>query len=957
MTVTTETEGNVDTARFEAGQRTEVITVSTAGTTFNSGDGITLRVRPAREFVTADYRVGSPASAKVEVTEPTVTLGTLTLSAVNTNTFLGSTFEYMVRIEPAPAMDTSVPVTIAVSDEAGTGNLTLEPMSLSVDDSGTAKGLVHVTNSGTIATRSPIRISVTDPSANYTFVPSSKMVEVPIVAEPVAVDVSITGPTAGVTEGTNADFTLTASNATRDTDLTIAVSVADLAGRNDSDGNLLDYVQEDTLYVVLKANQESVSLSVPTKEPAGDEIDGLMVATILDGVGYDPKTDENVAYADIFDDDAPDNIRVAVNTLATPSVVEGQPITFRLNTFGTLTADFEVRYDLIVTGDVTTQTALIDQPITILADRTPANVIVPTKKLAAELGADAGIELVLRTARDFAGAKYRVTTGSRAKIGVRDEVPVLSIIDAPSFGTLGHAYRFKIKAEPAPTVELTNVPVRLVDFSTTDIIASTDPASAGTSGTINFPANQTEIEIVINTIDIDNPSGTEGLSFDFGTPPPGAKYEKTLAQAFPSFRSNNSPTASRPSISITPASTGLVRADLGAQAMFTITSDPLPNVAVPVKLKITETGNFIATSVNKTPTEMLSTAQTDNAFSVLTADPNSSMNDPNSDITVEILDDGDNYTLADSPDHKATVTATDDLIRTISISAPRYVEEGDMVTFTLSATPEPTGTDSVSVSFSVNHTGSNDYYDESTLSTTSPVTLNDANKTRDITFTTLSGITTNPASGADGDIEIEITGGGTDYVAASDMATVVTVQDADLIPEVSIARISPATIDEGETAIFELSAGTPGASSDFKATVEVSITSGDGNFLARTPPYTVEETILAATDKGTLRIPTVADTDDENNVTISVEVQTDPNESDSTKPVNYTASTTPASITIEDNDVSGATTAVTISGPAKVYEGQSADFTITANPAPTGTDVVRVNYRITEVGFILSYLG
>ena len=251
--VTTETEGNVDTARFEAGQRTEVITVSTAGTTFNSGDGITLRVRPAREFVTAAYRVGSPASAKVEVTEPTVTLGTLTLSAVNTNTFLGSTFEYMVRIEPAPTMGTSVPVTIAVSDEAGTGNLTLEPTSLSVDDSGTAKGLVHVANSGTIATRSPIRISVTDPSANYTFVPSSKMVEVPIVAEPVAVDVSITGPTAGVTEGNNADFTLTASNATRDTDLTIAVSVADLAGRNDSDGTLLDYVEEDTLYVVSKS--------------------------------------------------------------------------------------------------------------------------------------------------------------------------------------------------------------------------------------------------------------------------------------------------------------------------------------------------------------------------------------------------------------------------------------------------------------------------------------------------------------------------------------------------------------------------------------------------------------------------------------------------------------------------------------------------------------------------------
>ena len=73
------------------------------------------------------------------------------------------------------------------------------------------------------------------------------------------------------------------------------------------------------------------------------------------------------------------------------------------------------------------------------------------------------------------------------------------------------------------------------------------------------------------------------------------------------------------------------------------------------------------------------------------------------------------------------------------------------------------------------------------------------------------------------------------------------------------------------------------------------------------------------------------------------------------KPVNYTASTTPATITIEDNDIAGVSTVVTISGPAsgKVFEGHSADFTITATPAPAGTDVVVVNYRITEVGTFL----
>ena len=111
------------------------------------------------------------------------------------------------------------------------------------------------------------------------------------------------------------------------------------------------------------------------------------------------------------------------------------------------------------------------------------------------------------------------------KLAFETKFQCCQFLDAPSNGTLGHAYRFKIKAEPAPTVELTNVPVRLLDFSTTSIIAVRIPASLETDGTINFPANQTEIEIVINTIDIDNPDGFEGLSIAFGTPPSGAKYE------------------------------------------------------------------------------------------------------------------------------------------------------------------------------------------------------------------------------------------------------------------------------------------------------------------------------------------------------------------------------------------------------------------------------------------------
>ena len=44
---------------------------------------------------------------------------------------------------------------------------------------------------------------------------------------------------------------------------------------------------------------------------------------------------------------------------------------------------------------------------------------------------------------------------------------------------------------------------------------------------------------------------------------------------------------------------------------------------------------------------------------------------------------------------------------------------------------------------------------------------------------------------------------------ASETATSVTIQDKDLIPKVSIDLTSAAMIEEGETAVFELTTATP----------------------------------------------------------------------------------------------------------------------------------------------------
>ena len=81
-----------------AGESTDVITVSTAGATINSGDGITLRVLPPSEFNSAEYRVdANAASVKVDVTP---FIPELTLSVENAQTFLDGEIEFTVSIAP-----------------------------------------------------------------------------------------------------------------------------------------------------------------------------------------------------------------------------------------------------------------------------------------------------------------------------------------------------------------------------------------------------------------------------------------------------------------------------------------------------------------------------------------------------------------------------------------------------------------------------------------------------------------------------------------------------------------------------------------------------------------------------------------------------------------------------------------------------------------------------------------
>ena len=190
--VTTATEGPVTDVTFDAGSSTDVISVRTEGTTFNSGDGITLRVRSASELAALEYRVGSPASAKVGVTEAT---RILTLATEHTNGVLaGDIILFDVTLTPPPVTETIIMVEAI---DTGNSNTALNgtPISVTINPdenatSSSATGQITVASSGVTG---PITLKFPDDLTGYTFDPPGKSLSVPLGTQTTKPNLTIVG--------------------------------------------------------------------------------------------------------------------------------------------------------------------------------------------------------------------------------------------------------------------------------------------------------------------------------------------------------------------------------------------------------------------------------------------------------------------------------------------------------------------------------------------------------------------------------------------------------------------------------------------------------------------------------------------------------------------------------------------------------------------------------------------
>ncbi|MCY3656635.1 MAG: hypothetical protein OXG95_08510, partial [Chloroflexi bacterium] len=137
----------------------------------------------------------------------------------------------------------------------------------------------------------------------------------------------------------------------------------------------------------------------------------------------------------------------------------------------------------------------------------------------------------------------------------------------------------------------------------------------------------------------------------------------------------------------------------GSAATFTLTASPKPSSSISIKVDITQSGDYAASTAQRTVTIGKSGTAT---LSIPTT--GDSKDEPDGSVTATIAA-GSGYTGSGS----ATVTVKDDdppvVTLAVSIAAGSAVTEGSAATFTLTASPKP----SSSISIKVDITQSGDY--------------------------------------------------------------------------------------------------------------------------------------------------------------------------------------------------------------------------------------------------------
>ncbi len=735
-----------------------------------------------------------------------------------------------------------------------------------------------ITGTPTAASAStPYTIAVTDSngqSANYSF-----------NIEVVKPTVSFSAATSSPAESAGTVNVAVGLSPAPATDITVRYTVSGSA-TSGSDYTTL------TGSVSVSSGTASVNIPVTITDDSVDDDDETIILTLSAGGNFYTLGSTSVHTATITDNDDPP--AVPVLTIAGGSAVtEGTDASFTVtatpNVSGTVALSYTVAQtgDFVAAGDIgTTSVSFSGGTGTI----TIATVGDSTDE------ANGSVTVTLN-----AGSGYTLGGANTASVTVNDDdVPELTIT-AGSAVTEGTAASFTVSASPNAASEITvkyTVTQSGAFVSAGKLSAQTVPLSGGTA-TITVPT-------VGDSTDEANGSVTVTLNDGTGYTLGGAKTATV-----------NVNDDDVPELTITDGSA----VTEGTDASFTVSASPSASGSITVNYTVTQSGAFVASGELSSQTETLSGGTA--TITVPTVGDTTVEADGSVTVT---LTSGTGYTLG-SP-KTATVTVNDDddpppVTPTVTFDSASSTAAENAGTHNVGLTLSASQSGSVAVSYTVTGTATS-ASDYTALVTT--VSFSTGSTTVNIPVV----ITDDSSDEANETVIITLTDG-TAYDLGTTKVHTLTITDNDNPPPATpVVSISAGkAVAEGTDASFSVTASpAPGSAVILNYTVTQS-----GSFVA-TSNLNAQSVSLSG-GSGTITVPTVNDSADEVNGSVTVTLNTG---------TGYSVHNSDGAdtVTVTDDDVTEVSFAAATSSAA---EG-SGTRTVRVNLSPVPATSLTLNYTV-----------
>ena len=677
------------------------------------------------------YTVGAPASGSVAVRDdddppPVVPAVTIAPGAGVTE---GGDAVFTVTATPTPAADLAVTVTVA---PAGAYGVAAGSRTVTVPPAGSATLTLATTDDDADEPHGSVTATVAAGPGYTVGAPASGSVAVRDDDDPPPVVPAVTiAPGAGVTEGGDAVFTVTATPAPA-ADLAVTVTVAP-AG---------DFGVASGRRTVTVPTTGSATVTLATTDDAADEPDGSVTVTVKDGEGYTVVAPASGTVAIADDDPAP-----------TPGVDAALVAEVTAKADGHSNPDAAARLRRIVKG---------------MTGEDGGYTAQECRDVATSHG-------VLSTWKPWCDAIAR-----REAQPPPPPLPAISV-SAGAGVTEGGDAVFTVTASPAPAADLAVTVVVAVtgDFG---IAAGSQSVTVPTTGSAT-------LTLATKNDDTDEPDGSvtatvaAGAGYTVGAPASGSV----------AIADDDVP----PALPVVTVSAG-ARVTEGGDATFTVTAHPAPASPLAVSLTVAAKGDYGIASGTRTVS-----VPTAGSATLTLATSDDAVDEPDGSVAVT-LKDGAGYTVG-SPASGSVSIADDDLpppLLSIAANAAS-VTEGGAAAFTLTADYEP-NTD-LTVTLSVAETGGGDHVAAADEGSATAVI---ARGTREAAFSVAT--VDDDANEPDGSVTVTLKAGGGYTVSPSQGAATVTVSDNDAaaLPSLSIGDV---TVTEGAWMEFTVRLSAPSA--------------------------------------------------------------------------------------------------------------------------------------------------